>query len=110
MILGARQRRRIWQVLWPVVGAAVVGYFAYYTVDGDRGLSALKRLQTETAEAEASLAKLKAERQLLELKVTSLRSDSLDLDRLDERTRALLNDSRPDELIITLPDPKAPKR
>ena len=107
MILGARQRRRIRQILWPVVGVALVGYFAYYTVEGERGLTALKSLQTETAQAEDALAKLKAERQALELKVTSLRSDSLDLDRLDERTRALLNDSRSDELIITLPDPKA---
>jgi cell division protein FtsB len=110
MVIGTRQRRRIKQVLGPFLAAAVVGYFAYYTVEGERGLIALTRLQAEDAQAEASLAYLQTQRKSLELKVTSLRSESLDLDRLDERTRALLNDSRPDELIITLPAPETGKR
>jgi cell division protein FtsB len=104
MILGARQRRRITQILSPVIAAAVVAYFAYYTVEGERGLIALARLQADSAHAEEELAQLKKEREALELKVTSLRPDSIDLDRLDERTRGLLNDTRPDELIIKLPE------
>src|ERR1700722_9184701 len=103
MVLGTRQRRRIKQILGPFLAAAVVGYFAYYTVEGERGLIALTRLQAEAAGSEAALDAVKSQRKVLELKVTSLRSESLDLDRLDELTRALLNDSRPDELIITLP-------
>ena len=91
-----------------VFAAALVGYFAYYTVEGERGLIALARLQTQEARAETEYATLKADREALELKVTSLRPDSLDLDRLDERTRLLLNDSRTDELIINLPKPAAP--
>lgn len=104
MVLGARQRRRITQILSPVIAAAVVAYFAYYTVEGERGLIALTRLQAEAVRAEDDLAQLKKDREALELKVTSLRPDSIDLDRLDERTRSLLNDSRSDELIIKLPE------
>ena len=93
-----------------VIAAALVGYFAYYTVEGERGLIALARLQAQQARADAEYAALKADREALELKVTSLRPDSLDLDRLDERTRALLNDSRPDEVIVNLPKPASPQR
>ena len=91
MAMGTRARRRITQILGPVFAAAVVAYFAYYTVEGERGLIALTRLQGQAA------------REALQFKVTSLRPDSLDVDRLDERTRTLLNDSRGDELIINLP-------
>ena len=103
MVLGTRLRRRTTQILGPVFAAAVVAYFAYYTVEGERGLIALTHLQTEATQAEANLAQLKHQREALELKVVSLRPDSLDLDRLDERVRTLLNDSRSDELIINLP-------
>jgi len=109
MVIGTRLRRRLTQILGPVFAAALVAYFAYYTVEGERGLMALTRLQSDTQHAEAVLAAVKAERQSLEIKVTSLRSDSLDLDRLDERTRELLNATRPDELIIELPDSRPAK-
>jgi cell division protein FtsB len=104
MVMGTRQRRRITQILGPVFAAALVAYFAYYTVEGEKGLLALARLQANASHAEAALASLKSERAALELKVTSLRPDSLDIDLLDERSRTLLNDSRPDELIINLPN------
>ncbi|HLG85743.1 MAG TPA: septum formation initiator family protein [Alphaproteobacteria bacterium] len=110
MVLRTRLRRRTVQVLGHVIAAALVGYFAYYTVEGERGLFALARLRAQATRADAEYATLKAEREALQLKVTSLRPDSLDLDRLDERTRALLNDSRPDELIINLPKSQAPDR
>ena len=104
MAMGTRARRRITQILGPVFAAAVVAYFAFYTVEGERGLLALTRLQAQAAQAELAYAEIKAEREALEFKVTSLRPDSLDVDRLDERTRALLNDSQHDELIILLPN------
>lgn len=105
--MGTRARRRITQILGPVFAAAVVAYFAYYTVEGERGLLALTRLQAQAGEAELAYQAVKAEREALEFRVTSLRPDSLDVDRLDERTRTLLNDSRHDELIILLPNSAA---
>ena len=107
MMHRARLRRRILQVLAPVTAAALVGYFAFYTVEGERGLITLTRLQAQESQSQAELSALKARRDALELKVTSLRPDSLDLDRLDERTRLLLNDSRSDELIVDLRDKAA---
>ena len=107
MAMGTRARRRITQILGPVFAAAVVAYFAFYTVEGERGLLALTRLQAQAAQAELAYAEIKAEREALEFKVTSLRPDSLDVDRLDERTRTLLNDSQHGELIILLPNSAA---
>jgi len=103
MVIRTRLRRRIVHILGPVFAAAVVAYFAHYTVEGERGLIALTRLQAQSARAELALNALKDEHAALKLKVMSLRSDSLDIDRLDERTRTLLNDSQHDELIINLP-------
>jgi cell division protein FtsB len=103
-MLGSRRRRRITQLLGPVFAAALVAYFAYYTVEGERGLRALARLQSQSQRADTALAALQDQRAALQIKVLSLRPDSLDPDRLDERTRTLLNDSRSDELIINLPN------
>jgi cell division protein FtsB len=103
MAIATRTRRRITQVLGPVFAAAVVAYFAYYTVQGERGLIALARLQAQEAQAKVTYVSVKADRDALQARVMSLRPDSLDIDRLDERTRTLLNDSRADELIINLP-------
>jgi cell division protein FtsB len=103
MIMSSAVRRRLAQILGPVFAAALVAYFAYYTVEGERGLLALTRQQAEASREEADLAALKARRESLQSKVLSLRPGSIDLDRLDECTRELLNDSRPDELIIELP-------
>ncbi len=101
--MGTRARRRITQILGPVFAAAVVAYFAYYTVEGERGLLALTRLNAQAREAEIAYGAVKADREAMQFKVTSLRPGSLDVDRLDEQTRTLLNDSQHDELIILLP-------
>lgn len=95
--------RALRQTVGPLIGVCVVGYFAYHTVHGERGLVALTHLQGEVADAGATLAQVRAERQELERRATLLRPDHLDPDLLEERARAVLNYSHPDELIILLP-------
>lgn len=91
------------QVIGPVIGAAVVGYFAYYAVQGDRGLMALRHLQGEIAEAERILQQTRGDRERMERRAQLLRADNLDPDMLEERARGLLNLSHPNDVIITLP-------
>lgn len=93
-------RRRSRQIVMPVLGACVIGYFAYHTVQGDRGLLSYMRLSSEVARAEATLADLRAERKRLEHRVNLLRRDNLDLDMLEERARTLLHRVRDDEVVI----------
>lgn len=97
-----RTGRGVRQVLGQILGACIVGYFAYHAIQGHRGLLALNHLQREIAEAEATLAAVRAERERLEHRAQHLRPDSLDLDMLDERARVMLNFSHPDDVVIFL--------
>lgn len=100
--------RLLRQIVGPVLGAFVVAYFAYHTVQGDRGLVALTHLQGEVEEAERVLEQVRSERIELERRTTLLRPDSLDPDMLEERARAQLNHTHPDDLVILLPGRPAP--
>jgi cell division protein FtsB len=99
-------KKRARDVVGPVLGFCIVGYFAYHSVEGDRGLTAFVRLSERLAEAQAQLAELKAERQAIERRVRLLRTDNLDPDMLDERARQILNYSRPDEVVIFDREPR----
>lgn len=93
-------RRRSRGVVVPVLCAAMIGYFGYHMVEGDRGLKAYARLSAEIARAEAAYADVSAERAKLERQVKLLRSSSLDLDMLDEQARRVLGVIGPDEVVL----------
>ena len=93
-------RRRARHVIGPLLGIMVASYFGYHAVEGDRGLIAWHRITAEIADAEARLDEISKERQTLEHRVSLLRPDNLDPDMLEERARAILNLSRPDEVVV----------
>lgn len=98
------------QALAPVLAATMFAYFAFHAVQGERGLEALRHLQGEIASAQATLDTLHAERMALEHRTALLRPDNLDPDMLDERARAVLDYSNPDDVIVLQPrrvDPPA---
>lgn len=101
--------RMLRQIVAPALGALVVAYFAYHTVQGDRGIIALTQLQAEVEEAQRVLDQVRGERVELERRTTLLRPDSLDPDMLEERARIQLNHSHPDDLVILLPGRAAPQ-
>jgi cell division protein FtsB len=92
--------RRLRPLLGPLIGLGAVAYFAYHTVEGDRGVLAYIRMKNEILEAELQLAKVTTERQALEHRVLLLRPDHLDRDMLEERARVMLNMGREDEVVI----------
>ena len=87
----------------------MVGYFLYHTFQGDRGLFAMLRMQREVQTAESNLATLQKERKELEHRTQLLRNDSMDPDLLEEKSRELLNYSKPNEIIILTPEDPKPK-
>lgn len=91
------------QTIGPAIGACVVGYFVYYAVQGDRGLIALKRIESEISRAEQVLGQVRDERERMERRASLLRADHLDRDMLDERARAMLNLTHPNDVILSLP-------
>lgn len=91
------------QTIGPAIGACVVAYFVYYAVQGDRGLIALKHIESEIARAEQVLSQVRGERERMERRASLLRADHLDRDMLDERARAMLNLTHPNDVILSLP-------
>ena len=88
---------------FPALGACVLAYFAYHTVQGDHGMLSYMRLNNEVARANAALDVLRRDRLELEHRVRLLDRRSLDMDMLEERVRADLNRLREDEVVIFLP-------
>ncbi len=83
-----------------MIGLSAFGYFAYHTVEGDRGLLAWLRLRGQIFDAELRLAKVSTERQALEHRVLLLRPDHLDPDMLEERARALDDLGRDGDVVV----------
>ena len=98
-------RHKARQVLGPLTGAALIAYFGYHAVQGDRGLLAWWNLRHEIEKADYELAAVTAEKKILEHRVALLRPESLDRDMLEERARAMLGVVHKDDLIV--PDPSA---
>ncbi len=81
-----------------VIGAT--SYFGYAAIQGDTGLVELVRLEQQEASLRNDLAALSSERERMENLTRRLSERHLDLDLLDERTRAVLGYIRPDEIVI----------
>jgi len=86
--------------LWLIVVFLIFIYFSFYTVNGERGLLRYMYLSKEIKYAQTIADQYRTEKEHLERKVRLLSSNSLDLDMLEERTRAVLNFAAEDEFII----------
>lgn len=102
MLVLKELRRQGRQIVASILGVAVIAYFAYHAVEGDRGLRAYFALSLQTELARAEHDALREERETIEQRVHLLKSDSLDLDMLDERARTVLNKVHEDDLVILL--------
>ena len=101
-------RSKVSHVLGPLTGAALIAYFGYHAVQGDRGLIAWWNLRYEIEKADYELASVTAEKRKLEHRVSLLRPESLDRDMLEERARAMLGVVAKDDLIV--PNPSMPSQ
>ncbi|HEY0525474.1 MAG TPA: septum formation initiator family protein [Stellaceae bacterium] len=110
MTLLAEIRRRTRFVTGPIFGLAVIGYFSYHLVQGDRGLIAWMRLTQQIRDAKATAEQVRGEREALDNRVARLRPEHLDPDLLDERARATLNVVGPNEIVILKTAPQATQR
>jgi cell division protein FtsB len=85
------------------MGAAVMVYFGYHAVQGDRGLMAWWNLRFEIEHANIALVAVSAEKKIIEHRVALLRPESLDPDMLEERARIMLGTAAPNDLIVPEP-------
>ncbi|MEA1942891.1 MAG: septum formation initiator family protein [Pseudomonadota bacterium] len=87
--------------------AVAIAYFGYHALTGEQGVLNWIVVENEIRAAEAELAIAVAERRELEDTAARLRSDSLDLDYVEERARDILNVAHPREFIVEIePDPQ----
>jgi cell division protein FtsB len=106
MIVLREMRRRARVVVGPVLGLALIGYFAYHLVEGDHGLRAWLRITQDLRLGKENLAAVQADRAALDHKVSHLRSDRVDPDLLDSQVRKTLDVAAPDEIVIIQPPDK----
>ena len=84
----------------PLLWMLVAFYMGYHTFHGERGLFALMKDRHDMAQLQDELAKTKAEREKVELRVSHLRDASLDRDLLDEQMRRMLGVMHKGEIVI----------
>ena len=102
MLVLKELRRQGRQIVASIFGVAVIGYFAFHAVEGDRGLRAYFALNLQTELAREERDALRHDRMTIERRVNLLKPESLDLDMLDERARFVLNKVHEDDFVIFL--------
>ena len=86
--------------------AALVVYFGFQALTGDRGLLTARERKIELTRRQAELTRLHARRMELEARARLLRNDSLSADLLEERARALLGFADPRDYVIRMDPPR----
>jgi cell division protein FtsB len=102
MLVLKELRRQGRQIIASIFGVAVIGYFAFHAVEGERGLRAYFALNLQTELAREERDALRHDRMTVERRVNLLKPESLDLDMLDERARTVLNKVHEDDFVILL--------
>lgn len=78
------------------------GYLGFHTLGGSLGVLKWADYSDRSESLNAEIVRLKAKRQTLELRASQLRASNLDLDRLDEEARRILNVSGTNDIVIWL--------
>ncbi|MBN8967118.1 MAG: septum formation initiator family protein [Rhizobiales bacterium] len=103
MVSRARLKAVLTCIALYAIAAGFIAYFGVNAYTGRYGLDARVELDQEIARQTTELADLKAERLKLEHRVSSLRSDRVDPDMLDEQARLQLGYASPRDLVRMLP-------
>jgi cell division protein FtsB len=82
----------------PAMTTAVVAYFGYYAVYGERGVVALHSVRTQLADSNVKLAQLTEQRMRLEHRISLLKAGDPDL--VEELARTKLMDGAPGQVAI----------
>jgi len=97
-------KRQVRAAVVPAVFLSLTAYFGWHASQGDRGLVSFAERQKDLVLAEAQLDRARSEVVLWQRRVDGLRGAKLDADALDERARAMLNVSDPNDIIVLYPN------
>ena len=109
MILNRQIRDQYGSIALTLIFVGLLAYFTYHAISGERGFFAMLALQDELTKSKNELDAIRADRINFEHKVALMRSDSLDLDLLDEQARKVLIYAAPSEevYLYSAPDMNA---
>lgn len=102
-MLSLSERHGLKSILANVLWIGVAGYFVYHIIIGARGVVSWAVLSREADQLESELRAIKEENDFLSTKIKGMRSDSLDLDLLEEQAEKILGFSYSDDIIVILP-------
>lgn len=100
MTIGRRLKNGLSAIVAPALFLGLVGYFGWNATQGDRGLQSYALRQQQLRGVQAELSRAEQERDVLERRVSGLRTQRLDPDTLDERARAMLNAAEPSDIVV----------
>jgi cell division protein FtsB len=89
-----------------VTAALLIGYFGANAFSGNHGLKAKQDIDQQVALLSTELSRLQVERVQWERRVALLKSRGIDPDMLDERARAQLDYTHPNDLTLMLDQPR----
>ncbi len=104
MQIGVWIKRKTLVVLPPAILLAVAGYFVWSATQGDRGSNGFVQRQEDLRAAQAQQTRAELDLAAWERRVAALRDSRLDRDALDERVRAMLNLSDPNDVVVLYPN------
>ncbi len=84
----------------PAISAAVVSYFGYYAVWGERGYLALNGVQAQLVDAQGQLDQIGDQNKRLEHRIDLLKPGSADPDMVEELARTQLMDGAPGQVAV----------
>ena len=93
----------------PLFVLAIIAYFGFHAVQGERGIMAWHRMKADLEHAEAREVELAARREQLAHRVSLLQPESLDPDMIEEQARRLLNFGKPLDRVIILESGRPPE-
>ncbi len=97
---GHRLKRALQAIVLPTVLLLLTTYAVWNTVHGSRGLRAYQQRLQQLQYAKLDLARAESDLASWQRRVDALRDHGLDLDALDERTRAMLNYANPNDIVV----------
>jgi cell division protein FtsB len=87
-------------LILPALAIAVISYFGFYAVWGERGLFRLEDAQARLGVGEAQLAQVQGDRDRLAHRIQLMEGDSADPDLVEELARGQLMDGAPNQVAV----------
>ena len=84
----------------PAISVAVISYFGYYAVWGERGYLALSETQARLAVAQGQFDRINDQNRRLEHRIMLLKAGSADPDLVEELARTQLMDGAPGQVAV----------